>query len=336
MKKISEKLGMGGILACFIILGTISWYVSTLVRNSLVFCVCIVVLAAVSGYLLVLHEKTVMEKENENQHQLINAINSLQSEMVHMLVQMKNAVVEEVHDVQDKIESNSATMDRILTQLDGAETNLQNALTVQTGTVTNKFDTAIRELSKQNDELKAKTNEIKNAVTINEHARKEDTARTAQNLKGIANSFKNAVEAYQEMERRRASLEQQNVHLQMLTTTIGTVRSDIATINEVKGFVAEAKAGRKIRITRDDENKVVVESLMDSNGVRIEKSKMYRNKQLAFEAIFDSAGKMIMSRSYSNGELSTEVTYAPENNGYPTIRDMVKEKVSGVFGKKDK
>jgi len=122
------------------------------------------------------------------------------------------------------------------------------------------------------------------------------------------------------------------ISMQQLTTLIGTVRSDIAVINEIRGFSEEAKLGRKVRIVRDDENKIVVENLMNSDGVRIEKSKMYRDKQLVFEAEFNSMGKMEMSRSYDkNGDLDTEVTYATDDYGRPTLREIAQEKISGFM-----
>lgn len=169
-------------------------------------------------------------------------------------------------------------------------------------------------------------------TTVMHKNKKEQSAtlvKMNESLGGVASSFENAVEAYQEMENRMALLEQQNIHLQLLTTAIGTVRADIAAINAVKGFVEEHKAGRKIRIVRDDEHGVVVENLMNSDGIGIEKSKMFRGKQLAFEAEFDSSGKMKLSRSYDkNGGIATEVTYSSNGQIVTKLLKAAKNKVA--------
>lgn len=106
-------------------------------------------------------------------------------------------------------------------------------------------------------------------------------------------------------------LHRQNSHLMMLTTMIGTVRSDIAAINEVRAFKNEHKSGRKVRHVRDDEHGIFIENLMNGDGIRIEKSAMFKNDKLVFEADFDESGRMTRSKNYSeNSGTFTEITYS--------------------------
>ena len=194
----------------------------------------------------------------------------------------------------------------------------------------NKFK---EDMSNVQGALAEKTSEVKEKIDQVNQLRKEDKEEYKErmivldnNLHNIAHSFANSVEAYQELEMRMVMLEKQNIHLQMLTVLIATVRSDVAAINSVRGFVEEANSGRKIRIVRDDENKIVVENLMDDNGIRIEKSKMYSDDQLVFETEFDTMGRMTVSKSYSNGELNTEITYTGST---PILKDVKNNQVVG-------
>ncbi len=121
-------------------------------------------------------------------------------------------------------------------------------------------------------------------------------------------------------------LHRQNSHLMMLTTMIGTVRSDIAAINEVRAFKNEHKSGRKVRHVRDDEHGIFIENLMNGDGIRIEKSAMFKNDKLVFEADFDESGRMTRSKNYSeNSGTFTEITYS---NG--TVTKSVLGKIFGT------
>lgn len=299
----------------------------------------------------------VMEELDAIQSQVVDAQDRLTScvsdtagASVERLNGQMDQVAKQISHVSEQIDKNATVMEQKL-EKSGVDSTAKidklaqqaveqtqsiiktvdkNAIAMEQRLEKSERDNAAK-IDKLTQQVVGQTQSIIKIVDKNEQTRQKDATDTNNALEAMCGSFENAVAAYQELENRMAALEQQNIHLQQLTTLIGTVRSDIAMINEIRGFVDEQKAGKKVRIVRDDENKVVVENLMNSDGVRIEKSKMYRDKKLVFEAEFNEVGKMVLSRSYDKkGNLDTEVSYAPDDHGKPTIRDVAKEVFSGI------
>ncbi len=312
MKNFCKALGSFGIIATGIILITIGWYLSTIFCNNLICFVCIIIVSAASGHMLAVNQRHDKEERENSICRLITCIESNHAEQIDFSKQAADLLARDVQSLSEQIHiliSSVSNLDDLITT---SEKHLSALLNDDIVALSNTMESAAHEQSTHLEQLQAKANNIYNAISINENARQDSARRIISTLNSTAESVS---KVHQEIKLRMAALEQQNTHLQMLTTMIGTVRSDIATINEVKGFTAEVNAGRKVRIARDDEHRIVVESLMNSDGTRIEKSKMYREGQLAFEAEFDAVGRMTLSRSYGNsGSSNTEVYYTVQNS----------------------
>lgn len=166
-----------------------------------------------------------------------------------------------------------------------------------------------------NNNFNQKTSDVISKLSEATKSVKNDfTEGNGEVLNVIDNMSTANAEVYNRLSSQIAMLQRQNSHLMMLTTMIGTIRSDIAAINEVKAFKEEHKLGRKIRHVRDDEHGIVIENLMNGDGIRIEKSVMFKNDSLVFEAEFDKSGRMTKSRNYGeNTNVYTEITYSNGN-----------------------
>ena len=288
----------------------IGWYVSAQLDKTVVFPICSVAALLMSAYLLSDAERQKVEQRKQEMENLLQRLDALQ-EALHLA---------------DTREEN---------RLNAVAAAIEESRAAVQGTVQDCFAKTVEMEQENRSDRTLRLDAVCEALARQNSDRAEAEAALRSDMSAIASSFENAEAAYREMEIQMEALKQQNIHLQMLTTMIGTTRSDVALLNEVRGFVQEQKAGRKIRLIRDDEHGVVVENLMNSDGVRIEKSMMYQNKKLVFEASFDALGKMQESRSYGeNGELSTVVTYDKESRGLPKLRDMADMAMEKLKGKR--
>lgn len=324
------------ILAAAVIIAVIGWYVATIMEQPVIFAVCAIIAALIGGFCMSQQSKMdskaqeailqqMMQSDNEMKAAQYQAKNELGSSVENCAARIS----QEIADLANQnANENQATQD----QVDEAAKALQldiAALQVELAAVP-------LDIMAMKDELKqhveAAQTRINNTLKRNEEARQKDTAEIASVLDSMDESFVVAAESYAYMETRMAALERQNATLQYLTTLMGTVRSDIALINEVRGFKKEFEDGRKVRITRDDANGVVVESLMNGDGVRIEKSKMYIKKKLVFDADFDANGRMVASRCYDDdGDVDTEVTYLPDEKGKANTVDKLMQKAISIL-----
>lgn len=359
MKKLNS-IGKWWFIASLIIAGIVAWYLSAFFEQPLIFAICAIAVVVAAGYWLTKEQERLDKKESEALGSILTKINVASEERA----EENKRTVAKIEDVEKTLSSN---IDSFGVQLndrqDAAEGRTDDLINLliskndsNTALLSEKIETAngvlldvtpnirsvvnetkdnvMAAISKLNIQVENESRQIKQTQKTNADKFQKNAEQMIGALDSLGTSFENAVEAYHEMEKRMAALEQQNVHLQHLTTLIGTVRSDIAVINEIRGFVEEHKAGQKVRIVRDDENRIVVENLMNGDGVRILKSKMYNGKNLVFEAEFNEVGKMILSRSYDKkGDLDTEVSYAPNEHGKPTLYDVAKGKLIDVLNK---
>lgn len=360
MKKLNN-IGKWWSVASLIIACIVAWYLSASFEQPLIFAICAIAVVVAAGYWLTKEQEKLDKKEREALDSILTKIDLESEERIEenkrtaakiediaktlssnidtvgvQLSDQQDAAAERTNDLINSLISKSDTNTALLIKKIETVNNVLLDVTPNVRSVVNETkDNVMAAIAQLNTQVEKEASMIKRTQKANADQFQRNAEQMVGSLDSLGDSFENAVEAYQEMEKRMAALEQQNVHLQHLTTLIGTVRSDIAAINEIRGFVDEHKAGQKVRIVRDDENRIVVENLMNGDGVRILKSKMYNEKNLIFEAEFNEVGKMILSRSYDKkGDLDTEVTYALENNGQPTLRDVMKEKIIGAFGKK--
>jgi len=321
-----KKSGFWWALSFLAIIELSGWWVADFLKQPLIFLSCSVIVAIVAGYCMT----KVQAAWNQSQADLLEAILHKIDASATQTTNSINETRQGVQAVTELLEAVSRKIDAAATETSNSISESRQAIQADLNSLSAQFADVLRKIDASTTATSNNINESKQTLQARIDRLGKD-CQTSLNemdasLEAIGKSFENSVEAYHELEIRMAALEQQNVHLQHLTTLVGTVRSDIAVINEIRGFAKEAKEGRKVRIVRDDENKIVVENLMNSDGIRIERSKMYRNKLLVFEAEFNDAGQMIASNSYDkDGNLDTKVTYAPSDRGRPTLSEVTKE-----------